>query len=120
MTREITPQEIILQKIHVLVPNAKASVRPFIEGSFMGVDPIFRGDFAINWDASDGECPTIEAINAVTDSQVSDMDEVKRKSYRDEMSAQDLRLKGLFRIERRMRPELTFSEYLDQLESEVV
>lgn len=42
------------------------------------------------------------------------------KKIRNDNASKNLSLRGCFRIEKRLNPALTFSDYLDQLESEVI
>lgn len=113
-------QTRIHQKLNLLIADGARSVRPYHNNEHLVLNAVIRGDMLIDWDASKGECPTLEAINAVTDEQVNTKEEDDRKSARDIRYADDLTMKGLYRAELRRNPVLTFREYLDSLETEEV
>ena len=86
---------------------------------------IGREDDNSTWRIDFADSATTEQKRAamdLVDSFVFDDGEKKhqRKSARNKDADNNLELKGLFRIEKRLNPDLTMSEYLDSLESEVI
>jgi len=119
-SRQKLPQELLMQRLKHLSPNAVINVRPYDNNESLVSNPVIRGDYLIDWDSSQGECPSLEAINAVLDSDVEQAEEIARKVNRNAELRKDLRMKAVYRNEKRANPSLSFSDYLDQLEAEEV
>lgn len=115
-----TKQDLFLQKIKVLMPNAKFDVRPYDGNEHLADYPIIRGNMLINWHPDNGECPSLEAIEAVRVEQVNTKEEADRKLARDDKYSKDLSMKAAYRLELKANPSLTFSDFLDSLEAEQV
>lgn len=116
-SRQKTKQEILLEKILCLYPDAKFTVRPYDNNENLALNPVVYEDLLIDWHPDNGAIPDFSEIeNTVTDVQVQEKQEADRKKYRNEEANKNLNLKASFRIERTARPELTFEQYLDELE----
>lgn len=112
-----TPQETITQKILIIDPEAKFSVRPYNNNSHEAKNPVLRENFLIDWDISNSnQPPSIEQIKEISDSQVEtfEKNQISKNKYLDK--ANDLSLVGCFEIEKKLNPDLTFSNYIDSLE----
>ena len=119
--RKQNPQDILAQKIRILDSNAVFSIRPYDNNEHLAKNPVIRGDYLIDWDdANATECPELAVIEAVSDADVSAMEDAERKRERDTRYKDDLRMKASFLIEKKANPDLKFSDYLDQLEAEEV
>ena len=120
-SRQKTPQELLTERLIILVPDMKGSVRPYDNNEHLVKNPVVRGDMLIDWQSDTiPECPSLEAINAVRQDQVDAMQEAKRKASRDETMRDNLAIKAGYRTEKRGNPSLSFSDYLDSLEAEVI
>ncbi len=115
--RQKLPQENICQKIRVLYPNAKFSVRPFENNSHLAVNPVVIGSYLVDWDNSnDSECPSLDQLNGISDNQVNDFELLEKKKVRDSEKVNDLSIIACFEVEKKSNPNLEFSAYLDSLE----
>lgn len=115
--RNKQPQVALHEKIKLLRPNAKFTVRDK-KDSALDINPVIIGDYSVDWREENAEpIPTLAEIEAVTDKQVNDREKQQLKAARDKKAGNDLALKGLFRIEKRLNPTLKFSDYLDTLEA---
>lgn len=117
MQRQKLPVVIFLQKLQILMPNAKCDVRPYDGNQHIVDHPVIRGSMLINWHPDLGECPSLETIEAVTAEAITAKENADRKIARDNQYRNDLSMKAAFRIERRANPALTFSQFLDELEA---
>ena len=115
--RQKLQQEVISQKMRLLHPDAKFSVRPYEDNEHLAKNPVLVGSFLVDWDESNSSlCPTLEQVNAVSDNQVNDFELVEKKKQRDLDKVNDLSVIACFEIEKKSNPSLEFSAYLDDLE----
>lgn len=120
MQRQKLPQELFSEKILVLLPNAKFSIRKFDGDEGVVSKPIIRGEFLIDWYSDDIQCPSLEDINNVRNNQVDEKLESDRKRKRNERYSRDLAIKAIYLLEKKDDPTLLFDDYLDRIETTVV
>lgn len=110
----------LLDKILFLKPGAQCSVHPQgIALNLFGNETLYELDeLQVIWAEQNTENPpTQEELDTVTDEDLHSWKEAIRKYYRDQEAAKNLSLKAGFNIEKQSNPNLTFSQYLDELES---
>lgn len=79
--QERTPQYTFIQQIKVLDANAKCSVRPYDNNAHLAKNPVIRGSFLVDWDVSNANaCPSLAAIQAVTQAQIDAMEAAEAAS----------------------------------------
>jgi hypothetical protein len=118
MHRQKLMQEIMTQRLLHLVPDAKISVRPYENNEHLVANPVIRGNMLIDWQSETvTECPSLEVIESVTQEQIEAKENADRKSIRNAEKANDLTLKALYHAERKLNPDLKFSDYLDSIEA---
>ncbi len=114
----------LLNKIKYLHPDVKCSVWNTSNLSeYMGENPpILLYDCLIDWSTLNPyPCPSQEEIESLDDSivdvEIFKREEAVRKELRDERAKEDLSILSGFRQEKKLSPDKTFTEYLDELES---
>ena len=85
-------------------------------------NPVKLGNVYISWNpTNEYDCPSEESINSLDQKLVADWAKARyaalQKAYRDEESKKDLGLVAAYRAAKKSDSTLTFSIYLDQLES---
>jgi len=114
----------LLQKILYLVTKANFVIREEVkQGELPQAGWSFHrfGNLWVMWeDANPMPCPTQAQLNAIDMPALALKVEADRKSNRDKQYAKDLSMKAAFRAERKGNPNLTFSDFLNALESEIV
>lgn len=115
------PQELFMQKIKILQPNAIFSCRPYDNNETIVLNPIIVGDYLLDWDQSNASPPpALQDINAVQESQIEDMVLGLKRIERNKRYSHDLSIKSLYKIELVQNPELSFDDFLDILESDII
>lgn len=117
LSREVTPQEILMAKLKVLLPDAICNIRPYDNNEHLVDHPVRLGDFLIDWPPVNPPLPSFDEIDAIPMEQVKAQEEVYRKRDRDARLENDLSIKACYLIEKKDKPDLKFSDYLDYLES---
>jgi hypothetical protein len=115
--RNKQPQVALHEKIRLLRPDAKFTVRNK-KDSALDKNSVIIGDYSVDWREENAEpLPSLAEIEAVTDKQVNAKEAQDIKAARNRTAWQDLAMRGVFVIEKRLNPTLRFSDYLDTLKA---
>lgn len=108
----------LVNRILFLVPDAKCAVWDCSLNEYMGeAEPIEMDGKLICWNGNNSvPCPSFEDIEKVNKSSLDEQVEQKRKDARNIQKAEELSLVASFDIEKKSRPQLSFGDYLDELE----
>lgn len=111
----------LLNRILFLIPDAKFSVWESTLDEYMGeTTPIPMEKFLIDWNPLNAvPCPTYDAVLAVKKNEVDATVEAKRKQERNREKGKDLAIIAGYEAEKKGNPNLSFSDYLDFLESKI-
>lgn len=111
------------EKILELVPEAQFVVWYTVDREqYMGeFEPVERQGCLVGWNPNNvSSCPSEEALEAIDevalDAKLAAAAEVSRKARRDENAKSDLGILSGFRQEKKDNPNITLSQYLDELE----
>lgn len=113
--------EEILTRLLFLVPGAKCSVWDCLPQEYMGeTTPVAMERYLVCWNASNAiPCPTYEQVVAVKKNDADSSKEARRKNARNTEKGKDLAIIGAYEAEKKGNPNLSFSDYLDFLESKI-
>lgn len=117
--RQKLPQEKIMQKLQFLMPSAKLSVRKHDKNEHLVKNPVIRGDVLIDWDESNGECPTLEQIDAVTDEQIEKKEHQEKRNNKLKSAKNDLAIRCAYKAYQIHNPDTKFDEFLQNVMDEM-
>jgi len=110
----------LMNRILFLVPAGKFTIWENTPDQYAGeINPVPLSNFLVDWSRTNiNPCPTQEQVDGVNLNAANQQSEARRKSGRNQRYQNDLAIKAAFKLERRGNPNLTFSDFLDQLESD--
>jgi hypothetical protein len=112
-------RESLYKRLIYLVNDAKFAFWPDEnKEDNKGYEQVVRiPGWAIAWYSDNNQpLPSLEQLNALDDSTVNNWFEAKGKEDRDAQKVKDLAIIATYKIEMNTNPNLTFRDYLDNLE----
>lgn len=112
----------IFNSILYLIPDAKFAVWNCTIDKYMGEvregNPIQLGDVLVDWNQSNiTTCPTLQELQVISQVDVANAVEARRKLARDNAINNNLTILSNFQNYLLSHPGISLSQYLDSLES---
>ncbi len=109
----------LLKRILFLVPNGKFAIWED-NGPYLGEpNPVSLSGFLVDWNRANGvPPPTQQQVDGVNLNAANQQAENRRKIARNLRLRDDLSIRAAFRAEKKTNPDITFSDFIDQVEAD--